>query len=217
MKHVLKSQPGAPGRAVNRHFWRGAWLDDDEVDRHIGSLGHTARMVLAGARLNPVVVIAACGRLRNLLAVPSTDLRGRLTDRLRAQNVAGPRIERTFAGLLDALPRLTRSGFPARAAKAGLHTHIVTGNEPAVGALSAVEGLLSGHFNVVKTTRHDSLFAAELLAGLATLDPTGQLGSRLVVLRFSAVTRQDWMERICGPADTVAVRGPKLSYPHSPQ
>ncbi|MBN6041793.1 acyl-CoA reductase [Amycolatopsis sp. 195334CR] len=214
MKHVLDHQRSSvsSGCAVNRHFWRGAWLDEDEVDRRIGALGPTARGVLDGTRLNPLVVIAACGRLRALLNAPRTELRGRLTDRLRARGVSGAKIDRVFTGLLTALPRLTHTGFRSRATEARLHTHIVAGSEPAVGALSAVEGLLSGDFNVVKTSRDDSLFTAELLAGLAAQDVTGQIAARVVVLRFSAVERRDWMAQICDPADTVAVCGPKSRH-----
>ncbi|MGC7099797.1 acyl-CoA reductase [Amycolatopsis lurida] len=216
MKHVLDHQRSSlsHGCGANRHFWRGAWLDEDEVDRRIGALGRTARAVLDGARLNPLVVVAACGRLRALLNAPRTDLRGRLTDRLRARNISGAKIDRVFTDLLTALPRLTHTGFHGRAAEARLHTHIVAGSEPAVGALSALEGLLSGHFNVVKTSRDDSLFTAELLAGLAGQDVTGQIAARVVVLRFSAVERRDWMSQICDPADTVAVCGPRFTYSH---
>lgn len=214
---VLDHQRGSlsAGCAANRHFWRGAWLDEDEVDRRIGALGRTARGVLDGSRLNPLVVVAACGRLRALLNAPRTELRGRLTDRLRARNISGTKIDRVFTELLTILPRLTNAGFRGRAGEARLHTHIVAGSEPAVGALSAVEGLLSGHFNVVKTSRDDSLFTAELLAGLAAQDVTGQIAARVVVLRFSAVERRDWMAQICDPADTVAVCGPKLGYAHA--
>ncbi|AXB44138.1 acyl-CoA reductase [Amycolatopsis albispora] len=214
MKHVLDHQQRLHGCGANRHFWRGAWLDEDEVDRRIGTLGRTARLVLGTSRLSPLVVVAACGRLRTALNSPRAELRGRLTDRLRARNVSGAKIDRVFTDLLDALPRLAHSGFHGRTPQPRLHTHIVTGSEPAVGALSAVEGLLSGHFNVVKTSRDDSLFTAELLAGLAGQDVTGQIAARVVVLRFSAVQRRDWMSQICDPADTVAVCGPKLSYAH---
>ncbi|RZQ61193.1 acyl-CoA reductase [Amycolatopsis suaedae] len=209
------------------HFWQGTWVGDAEAGRLLGTLEDTTRRVLAAPRLNPLTVLAAGERLREALAKPDAPLRTRLTELLRADGVAAGEIDHAFGSLLTVFDRaelerkLTRElgGIdPARLSRVdfretvfeawvpvGLLAHVTAGNAPVVGVLSAVEGLLSGNLNVIKTSG-DSAFTAEVLAALAGQDPTGAIAERLIVLRYPS-SRQDWLERMCAPADAVAAWG----------
>ncbi|UQA91885.1 acyl-CoA reductase [Streptomyces halobius] len=91
-------------------------------------------------------------------------------------------------------------------APVGLLVHIAPGNAATVAPLSVVEGLLAGNVNVLKTSSADTALAQHLLAELATADPTGAVGRRIVALRFPS-SRQDLMRLLCAPADAVAVWG----------
>ncbi|MGH3432519.1 MAG: acyl-CoA reductase, partial [Thermocrispum sp.] len=91
-------------------------------------------------------------------------------------------------------------------APVGLLAHVAPRNAPAAGALSVVEGLLTGNLNVVKTSGADAGFTGELLAALAESDPTGGIARRVIVLDFPSA-RGEWLELICGAADAVAVWG----------
>ncbi|MER7859100.1 acyl-CoA reductase [Amycolatopsis japonica] len=183
---------------------------------------------MAADRLSPLSVLAACERLTTLLAKPDNAVRARLGERLQDRGLPQSQIAETFDLLIDQLSRaelerkITRElgGLtPARLARfdfklpvfeawvpLGMLAHIASGNAPAVGALSCIEGLLTGNLNVVKTSGADSLFTAEFLAALAEQDPTGKIAQRLIVLRFPS-SRKEWLERMVAPADAVAVWG----------
>ncbi|KAA2250973.1 hypothetical protein F0L68_38430 [Solihabitans fulvus] len=209
------------------HYWQGEWVDDAEADRRLDDLDALARAAL-GDRLSPLLVIAACDRLAATLLDPAHPVRARLAERLLAGRVPADEIDRTFVDVAEALGRealeqklvrelggvdpgrLARIDFRREIFEAwvpiGVLAHVAPGNAPAAGALSAIEGLLAGNVNVVKTSADDPLFTHELLAALADQDPTGQLAARLVVLRFSSA-KADWLARLLAPADAVAAWG----------
>jgi phenylacetate-coenzyme A ligase PaaK-like adenylate-forming protein len=213
---------------VNHHFWQGTWVDDAAADRLLDTLEETTQRVLAGPRLNPLTVLAACDSLTGVLAKPDSPLRQKLSGLLGEWGVPSDEIARTFDDLLKAFDRgelerkiteelggvdparLGRLDFHRTIFEAwvpvGLLAHIAAGNAPAVGALSTIEGLLAGNLNIVKTSGGDSNFTAELLAGLAEQDPTGRIAERVIVLRYPS-SKKDWLERMCAPADAVAAWG----------
>ncbi|MCS7481130.1 acyl-CoA reductase [Umezawaea endophytica] len=213
---------------MNSHYWQGEWIDEVEAGVRLDSLEACTRRVLEGPRLTPVVVLAAADRVARTLAKPDSPLRLVLAERLHERGVSADEVARTFDDLCAVLEReslerkvtrelggvdparLGRYDFRAPVFEAwapvGLLAHVASGNAPAVGALSVVEGLLTGNLNVVKTSGDDSMFTAELLAALAEQDPSGQIAARVVVLRYSSANR-DWLERMCAPADAVAVWG----------
>ncbi|QWF84668.1 acyl-CoA reductase [Amycolatopsis sp. CA-230715] len=212
---------------MTTHLWQGTEISDDEADRLLDTLEETTQRVLASPRLNPLTVLDACGGLADELSKPDAPVRTRLAERLRSQGVAADEIARTFDDLLKAFDRgeLERKIMrelggvdPARLARfdftrtifeawvpVGLLAHVASGNAPAVGALSAIEGLLSGNLNVLKTSGGE-LFTADVLAALAEKDPSGAIAERIIVLHFPS-SRTDWLRRMCAPADAVAVWG----------
>lgn len=212
----------------NEHYWQGAWVGDKQADELLATLEETTQRVLAADRLSPLTVLAACEKLAERLSKPDSVVRVQLAERLQDWGLPRAEIADTFDLLVDQLAReelerkITRElgGVdPARLARfdfklpifeawvpLGLLAHVAAGNAPAVGALSAIEGLLTGNLNVVKTSGADSLFTAEFLAALAEQDPTGKIAERLIVLRFSS-SRKEWLERMVAPADAVAVWG----------
>ncbi|MBP2471290.1 phenylacetate-coenzyme A ligase PaaK-like adenylate-forming protein [Crossiella equi] len=213
---------------MNQHYWQGEWVTDEEADRRLDSLEEITQEVLAGEPLSPLVVLAAADRLVRALAEPGSPVRARLAERLAAWNVPAKEIEDTLASVAGAMAkeplerkvvrelggidpgRLARVDYRQQVFEAwvpvGLLAHIAPGNAPSAGAMSALEGLLSGNVNVVKTSGEDSRFTAELLDALAQADPTGQIARRVVVLHYSS-SRKDWLARMCAPADAVAAWG----------
>ncbi|SDZ11835.1 Phenylacetate-coenzyme A ligase PaaK, adenylate-forming domain family [Amycolatopsis xylanica] len=212
----------------NEHYWQGTWVDDVRAGDLLETLEETTQRVLGAERLSPLTVLAACEKLADRLSKPDSVVRIQLTERLQDWGLPREEIAETFDLLVDQLAReelerkVTRElgGVdPARLARfdfklpifeawvpVGLLAHVAAGNAPAVGALSAIEGLLTGNLNVIKTSGADSLFTAEFLAALAEQDPTGKIAERLIVLRFSS-SRKEWLERMVAPADAVAVWG----------
>ncbi|MGO1053365.1 acyl-CoA reductase [Crossiella sp. CA198] len=213
---------------MNQHYWQGEWVTDAEADRRLDTLEELTQQVLGGEPLSPLLVLAAADKLVGQLRDAHSPVRQRLADRLAAWHVPAAEIEATLTQLTGALGRdtlerkvvrelggidpgrLTRFDFRQEIFEAwapvGLLAHIAPGNAPAAGAMSGLEGLLSGNLNVIKTSGEDSRFTAELLAALAEADPTGQITRRVIVLHYSS-SRKDWLERMCAPADAVAAWG----------
>ncbi|MFD8705341.1 acyl-CoA reductase [Kitasatospora sp. NPDC059648] len=209
------------------HFWQGSFIDDDEAARRLAGLPALVADALAEP-LSTEVVLNACQLVSDALRAPDGPVRSRLlaeltgagTDPAEAtatlaeisEAIARPALERKLRRELGGLhpERLTRpdareTTFEAWA-PVGLLVHIAPGNAAAVAPLSAVEGLLTGNLNVLKTSSADTLLAQHLLAELAAADPTGALARRVVALRFPSA-RTEWLRLMCEPADAVAVWG----------
>ncbi|MEV6239890.1 acyl-CoA reductase [Lentzea sp. NPDC051838] len=201
-----------------RHFWQGEWVDDDSVAHRLDTLEDRTQQVVTGPRLSPLVVLAAAEKLvlddhRGALASWGLDsLEIEETLEALRHALSRPELERKLKRELGNLDpaRMVRPDFRTPTYEAwvplGLLAHVTAGNAPAAGVLSAVEGLLSGNLNVIKVASDDSGFTAEVLAALASHDHTGQIAARLIVLHFSS-SRSDWMTRMLGAADAVAVWG----------
>ncbi|MFD5035167.1 acyl-CoA reductase [Streptomyces sp. NPDC058405] len=211
------------------YYWQGKWVNEQEAGRRLGTLGGILP-ALTGP-LDVHHVLAACGRLAVLLADPeSAEYRRLFADLTDSATTALPATdaELSLAALAAALApdllaaqltaelgsttphRLVPAPFADGAAELwqpiGTLVHIAPKNVATGGVLSAVEGLLAGNVNIVKTSGGDSLFTQHALAALADADPSGELRSRLVVLRFSS-RHSDWLRELCRPADAVAVWG----------
>lgn len=209
------------------HLWQGEWIDDVEAARRFPDL---QGLVVDALRrpLGTDVVTAACDRLSRVLDTEGHPTRDKLAQGLRDAGKTAEETAAAFDVLAKALcresverrlrcelgdprpDRLTRPQ-PRRLnfetwAPVGLVAHIAPGNSPTVGALTVVDGLLSGNVNVVKVPGADGLFTHELLAELAACDPTGLIERYVVVLRFGS-GRTDWLRQLCQAADAVAVWG----------
>ncbi|MYU05768.1 hypothetical protein GTY81_18155 [Streptomyces sp. SID8366] len=211
------------------YYWQGEWVDAEEAGRRLGRLG-SLLPALSGP-LDTEHVLGACARFAEVLTdrdgAPYQRLFADLTDPGTTALDAGD-AEAALAGLASALGRepltaqLTAelggtapyrpvaAEFADGAAElwqpVGTLVHIAPRNVAVAGVLSAVEGLLAGNVNVVKTSGGESLFTQHALAALADADPSGQVRERLVVLRFSS-RDTDWLRQLCRPADAVAVWG----------
>lgn len=205
------------------HVWQGEWIDDHEVQRRLPDLDLTVRSVLREP-LRVQVVLDACERLSVALGDSDSAQYRRLLSCLGQSAGAAGTISELAAFLSreslhrkvvrelgDADPgRLARRDFRETVYEAwapvGVVVHVAPTNAAAVGALSAVEGLLAGNVNIVKTGGADTLFTHQVLAELAALDTTGTVTPRIIVLRFPS-SRTDWLADICACADAVAVWG----------
>ncbi|MFE0136337.1 acyl-CoA reductase [Streptomyces sp. NPDC059037] len=212
---------------LNNHLWQGRWIDDAEAEKLLTELPTVVRDELSRP-LPARQVVAACDRLSRALSTPDSPEFTRLADHLVESGM-----ERTSAGeslaaiaaflRRDGLERkltaelgstdpqsLARVDFRAPVFEAwapvGLLAHITASNDPIVGVFSAVEGLLAGNVNVIKTSGGDSLFTHLILEALGEQDPDGRIAARLIVLRFSS-SRTDWLKLMCAPADAVAAWG----------
>lgn len=209
-------------RSTHHHYWQGAFIGDDEAARRLDTLPAAVEAALA-APLDTETVLAACDALATALRDPGGAVRARLAPHLPAdedgdvlaelaafleRGALTRKLRRELGG--TAPERLTRPDAKETVYEAwapvGLVAHIAPGNAATVAPLSLVEGLLAGNVNILKTSSADTLLAQHLLAELATLDPTGAVAERVIVLRFSS-SRQDWLRRMCAPADAVAVWG----------
>lgn len=211
---------------TEQHYWQGTWVDDAEADRRLDFLDVAVRTALQ-TPMSPLVVLGACDRLAAALTDPDSPASLRLAAELDAAGVDAQEAARTLRDLAEALGRepleskLMRElgGIdPGRLARfdfrreifegwlpVGLLVHVAPGNAPAAGAMSAVEGLLAGNVNAVKTSG-GSGFTQLLLAELADLDPSGLIAARTIVLGFPS-SRVDWLRRMCAHADAVAAWG----------
>ncbi|KNB50854.1 acyl-CoA reductase [Streptomyces caatingaensis] len=209
------------------HLWQGRWVDDAEAGKLLAELPALAGEELARP-LPARQVVAACDRLSRLLSDADGDLHRRLAAHLVGSGADEESARRSLAEIAEFLSRdglerklavelggtdpesLRRTDFRAPVfeswAPVGLLAHVTAGNDPIVGVFSAVEGLLAGNVNVLKTSGGGSLFTHLLLEALGEQDPDGTIASRLVVLRFSS-SRTDWLRLLCAPADAVAVWG----------
>ncbi|NBH03506.1 acyl-CoA reductase [Amycolatopsis sp. SID8362] len=210
-----------------RHYWQGELIDDAAALGRLGDIEQRVQRVLAEP-MNTLAVLAAGERLSAALAQADHPVRPRLIARLRAAGLDQETAAQVLGELAGAFRRETLERklvrelgnvLPERLARfdfreaifeawapLGLVAHVSPGNAPAAGALSALEGLLTGNVNIVKASSGDGGFTQELLALLAAMDQTGALTRRLIVLNFSAA-QSDWLAAMCAHADAVAAWG----------
>lgn len=192
--------------AGREHFWYGEWIDDAEAARRLERHEHAWDGALPEL-VDPDVVVDTCDRVAAKMAASSGGLPEELAGFLRADQ-----LRRTVRAELGELPRARRrlaASVPAESVveawePLGLLAHIAPSNTDIAGAVTLVEGLLTGNVNIVKTSeRRDVLtqrFAAELVAAEPGLAP------HVAVLRFGS-RRRSWTRWMCEPADGVVVWG----------
>lgn len=208
------------------NLWQGLWLDDEATEARLARLAEDVQAALAEA-LPTSVVLAACEALSADL-LGAGPAHGRLASYLCETGMPASEAAATLAEIgaflgRDALAtklvrelgttspeRLSRRDFKTTVFEAwaplGLLVHIAPGNAAGVGALSVVEGLLTGNLNVVKTSGGDTLLTQKLLFELGAKDESGAVARRIVALRFES-SRTAWLERLCSLADGVAAWG----------
>ncbi|MDP9616473.1 acyl-CoA reductase [Streptomyces demainii] len=216
-------------RAITPYYWQGAWVDEAETERRLNDIGRIEPELPQPLEVSNV--LAACGRLASLLADRTSSERAMLRDDLMDPLTTGlPATEAdvALAGLARALDPASLSTQlvaelgtvnPAEPVPVpgvagamelwqpmGTLVHVAPSNVAVAGVLSAVEGLLAGNLNVVKTSSSESLFTHRALALLAAADPSGQIRDRVIVLRFSSHD-PDWLRLLCRLADAVTVWG----------
>jgi phenylacetate-coenzyme A ligase PaaK-like adenylate-forming protein len=185
---------GALSLSGRKHLWQGEWVGDNEVSRYLEQLPIIVQNALTEP-LDTRVVLAACDRLSAGSKEHAFADVGSLLRRDTLEN-------RICRELGTAHPfRLTRPDPRATVFEAwaplGLLVHVPP--TAALGALSAVEGLLTGNMNVVIATDPP----LTVMARLAALDPTGQIASRIAILHGSK-ERDTWLRLACASADGVA-------------
>ncbi|WP_394938153.1 acyl-CoA reductase [Psychromicrobium sp. YIM B11713] len=212
---------------MTQHYWQGELITDTEAALRLDALEDWVPRVLVEP-LNPLVVIAACDRLSGVLTDQDHAVRTGLASRLAELGISDHEVSQTLSDIAAALQRkslerklvrelggvtpqrLARFDFRATVFEAwapvGLLAHVAPGNAPAAGALSVVEGLLTGNVNIIKASGGDGQVTQDLLAALAAQDPTGAIAARLIVLNFSS-SRTEWLAKMCEPADAIAVWG----------
>ncbi|MBH1932699.1 hypothetical protein I5Q34_00050 [Streptomyces sp. AV19] len=213
--------------AAKNHLWQGRWVDGTEAEKLLTELPALAGEELARP-LPARQVVAACDRLSRLLSDADSEVHHRLFTHLVEDGTDEASARQSLLEIAEFLSRdglerklavelggtdpesLRRADFRAPVfeswAPVGLLAHVTAGNDPVVGVFSAVEGLLAGNVNVLKTSGGGSLFTHLILEALGEQDPDGTIASRLIVLRFSSA-RTDWLGLMCAPADAVAVWG----------
>ncbi|WPF66852.1 MULTISPECIES: acyl-CoA reductase [unclassified Corynebacterium] len=200
------------------HLWQGQPLTDEQAFSRLSDLDALTRQELA-TPLPARVVLDACAALSEQIARPDSPVRARLgfldsatLDALvvsLSRSTLEGRLHRELGDRIDPArlrrPDAHRTAYEAWA-PLGLLVHVAPGNAPAVGALSVVEGLLTGNMNVLKNARGQHESSVVILSALAEADPTGILARRIIVLSFSSRQR-DWLAALCQHADGLAAWG----------
>lgn len=225
------------------HYVRGAWMGDAEMKAALATLEDDAGAAL-GEPLPTEAVLAAAealGRsllgedetaraLQRVLVVEHHQTEAEAADTLKemAAFLSRAELEKKLVRELGSKEPLAavRSGFREAHfeswAPLGTLVHVAPTNAASVGALSVLEGLLVGNFNVLKIGGQDGTFAAHFLATLAAREPTGALARRVVAVRVSSKD-QETMARLVAVADGIAAWGSeeavagirKLAPPHA--
>lgn len=77
----------------------------------------------------------------------------------------------------------------------GILCHVAAGNSPGLGALSVLEGLMTGNINIVKLSSKENGFSALLLQKLIAFDTTDTLKNYIYALDISS-SEKDTLKRL---------------------
>jgi phenylacetate-coenzyme A ligase PaaK-like adenylate-forming protein len=210
------------------HFWQGHWFNDEQLTEKLQALPQTiADTLLQPWELESVLVTANLfsERLRTDLALQAkfekvlrenneilpedsiTALCQELADFLSLTNLR----EKVRRELKEETPfethriRFDQAVFE-RWAPLGFLVHVAPGNVFSVAALSAIEGLLTGNINFVKTSSDSSLFTQMFFEEFFKGDATGTLKHFVLVSRISSRQR-DHLQLILNHADGLSAWG----------
>jgi len=208
------------------HFWLGEWMGDAELEKRVAALD---ALVLPSEPAPTGAVLEACERTSRALSNKNSPLRKRLESALLESGAASKTdMAPAFAEIAQMLGRaaleaklkrelgsqrpflLNRVSYDEDVFEAwaplGLLVHVAPQNSFATGALSVIEGLLSGNVNFLKTGGAEPPFAQLFLDGLAQNDSSGVLKNYLIAARISS-KRADLLSKIFSAADAVAAWG----------
>jgi len=212
---------------MKAHLWQGEWLDDKQLSARVAKIDVWAEQAVART-LDVGALLDAADEYSRRLREDKTERpglierlfeTGRLTraeaesaileaaEFLRREHLEA-KLTRELGATAPFLP--TRVGYDDAVFEAwaplGLLVHVAPSNAPAAGALSVVEGLLSGNVNVLKTSGSESLFPQLFLEGLLRCDASGELKNFVVAARIPS-KRKDLLARIFAAADGIAAWG----------
>ncbi|HVC08770.1 MAG TPA: acyl-CoA reductase [Elusimicrobiota bacterium] len=208
------------------HFWLGEWIGDAELEKRVAALD---ALVLPSEPAPTDAVLDACERTARQLSNKNSALRKRLENALLESGAASKAdMAPAFAEIAGMLVRpaletklkrelgskrpflLGRVSYDEDVFEAwaplGLLVHVAPQNSFATGALSVVEGLLSGNVNFLKTGGTEPPFAQLFLEGLARNDRSGVLKNYLIAARISS-KRADLLSKVFAAADAIAAWG----------
>ncbi len=213
-------------RGMKPHFWRGEWINDEELEKRVAALG---ALSIPSEPAATAAVLDACGKTALALLDKRSPLRRRLEETLLMSGAArrtdiAPALSE-IAGMLgrEALEAKLKRELGSKRpfllnrvsyqddlfeawAPLGLLVHVSPQNSFATGAMSAVEGLLSGNVNFVKTGADDCGFAQILLEALARNDSSGALNNYLIAACIPS-KRRDLLSKVFAAADGIAAWG----------
>jgi phenylacetate-coenzyme A ligase PaaK-like adenylate-forming protein len=210
------------------HFWQGKWYSDEELSAQIERLP----ILIAETLVKPWSLEAVlrtssafAERLRSDKALQTrlekilrdagemlpedsfNDLAKEIADFLSVENLK----TKVIRELGDESPfemrriRHDRSVFESWA-PLGFLVHVAPNNVFSVAALSAIEGLLTGNINLVKTSADSSLFTQVFFEEFFQSDETNELQNFVMVSRLSS-RKQDLIQAILQQADGLAAWG----------
>ncbi|MDH6342234.1 phenylacetate-coenzyme A ligase PaaK-like adenylate-forming protein [Parabacteroides sp. PFB2-12] len=88
----------------------------------------------------------------------------------------------------------------------GVLCHVAAGNAPGLGALSVLEGLMTGNINIVKLSSKENGFSALLLYRLIQSDATGTLKDYIYALDISS-SEKETLKRLFDFASSIVAWG----------
>jgi phenylacetate-coenzyme A ligase PaaK-like adenylate-forming protein len=212
---------------MKTHLWQGEWLDDKQLGARVARVETWAEGAVSHSLDVSALLTAADAHARRLREDAATRApliecltgTGRLAageaesalleaaEFLRREHLEA-KLTRELGSTSPFLP--TRVGYDDAVFEAwaplGLLVHVAPSNAPAAGALSVVEGLLSGNVNILKTSGSESLFPQLFLEGLLRCDAAGELKNFVVAARIPS-KRKDLLARIFSAADGIAAWG----------
>ncbi|MFO7816265.1 MAG: aldehyde dehydrogenase family protein [Thermodesulfobacteriota bacterium] len=209
---------------MDRHFWFGKWIGDDQLSERLDALPGLMDSVLT-APFPFDSMLEAADKLADDLA-QDTAIKKLLLDKAletTARQDAEQMLEATAAMLRkEAMLQKLRSelgvshpGIPCRRYPhrqfeawypVGCVVHVMPSNVFAVAALGLIEGLLVGNINIVKLSVRDSTFAALFAESLCTRDISGRLQNYMAVIRTSSAD-QNRMQALFAQADAISAWG----------
>ena len=210
------------------HLWQGRWITDIELGEKIKRLPDDINCALA-LPFELRFVLDACDKLSAELRSRTSKTYVSLAKCLReGYQLSQPEVTESLEELADFLSRKSleekirremgthdpftfarsqyRSDVFEKWAPLGFLLHIAPTNAYSVGALSVVEGLLTGNVNFLKTGGSDELFAQLFLDSLIGMDKTATIAPRIFACRISSRDEQ-LLKEIIGRADGIAAWG----------
>ena len=190
---------------MNRHLWKGQWIDDARLDELIEIL--PAELAAAMERpLSPGIVIrAASGFIEAFdkkffgkilldkgLSQKDIDLSFRDLFEFMGTKKLKAKVVKELGGLgYQDFERVSYEKNIFESTKPlGVLTHVTPSNSPVVAFLALVEGLFSGNINILKVSSKESDFPFHAIQLLCNCDSQNILKDYVIALRISSKERR---------------------------